>query len=629
MAISGNGNGNGNKLQDKGQEKRHFTRRALLAGAGVLALMGLLGGRMGQLQVAGHQRYATLSQANRVKLVPIPPNRGLIYDRNGIVLAENRPNFQLLVTPEQVQEMDQTLKGLRRVLDISDVELERFRQLLARSRRFEALPLKVRLTEKEVAAFATNRHRFPGVEVEARLSRYYPHGPHAAHAIGYVGRINARELSQVDTRRYGGSSHIGKTGTELHFEERLHGDAGLERVETNALGRVIQPLSRRAPIPGDDVVLTLDSHLQRVAEQALGEETGAVVALDVDNGDILALASTPSFDPNIFVNGVDRATYASLQENPERPLFNRAIRGQYPPGSTIKPFVGLAGLEHGTFDPEQRVFCPGYFSINNVDHRWRCWRRRGHGPMDFADAMGQSCDVYYYKLGYELGIDRMAAFLERFGFGRSPGVGLPGERAGILPSREWKRTARGEGWFHGETIITAIGQGYFLSTPLQLAHGMAVLANRGSARPPRILRAIHDADTSETSEVELAESQRLVDLSSGNHWDRLMDSLVEVVHGQRGTARGISSGLDYRIAGKTGTSQVFSLGQDDEYDAAELERRLRDHALFTALAPAEAPRIAIAVLVEHGGSGGGVAAPIARQVMDAYMDGAGAGSRDV
>ncbi len=608
-----------NQLQDKTREKRQFTRRTFLAGAGVLVLLGLLGGRMGQLQVAGHQRYATLSQANRVKLVPIPPNRGLIYDRNGIVLAENRPNFQLLLTPEQVPDMEETLAGIRSILEVSDTEVERFRGLLRRSRRFEALPLKVRMTDREVAIFAANRHRFPGVEVEARLSRYYPHGTHAAHAIGYVGRINERELQRVDRRRYGGSSHIGKTGTELQFEERLHGHAGLEQVETNALGRVIQPLGRRAPEPGDDMILTLDSRLQRAAEVALGQESGSIVAIDVRSGDILALASMPSFDPNIFVNGVDRATYAALQEHPERPLFNRSVRGQYPPGSTIKPFIGLAGLEHGIFKSDDTVFCPGHFSIDNVDHRWRCWRRRGHGEMDFLDAMIQSCDVYYYQLGYDMGINRMSAFLERFGFGRAPGVGIPGERGGILPSRDWKRQVHGEGWFHGETIITSIGQGYFLSTPLQLAHATAIIANRGVSVGPRVLRAVRDASNGETLATEAAEPERVVQLENDDLWDLVTRSMEDVVHTPRGTGRSIHSGLDYRIAGKTGTSQVFSLAQDEEHDEEERERRLQTHALFTAFAPADDPRIAIAVLVEHGGGGGSVAAPKARQVLDAYM----------
>lgn len=616
-------NNDSNQLRDRTGEKRQFTRRTFVAGTGVLVLMGLLGGRMGQLQVAGHQRYSTLSQANRVKLVPIPPNRGLIYDRNGIVLAENRPNFQLLVTPEQIPDMEAVLTGLRKILEISDAEVDRFRDLVGRSRSFEALPLKVRLTDREVAVFATNRHRFPGVEVEARLSRHYPHGPHAAHAIGYVGRINEQELQRLDSRGYGGSSHIGKTGSERQFEERLHGESGLERVETNALGRVIRPLGRRSPEPGDDVVMTLDSRLQRVAEEALGDQSGSVVAIDVRNGDILALASTPSFDPNLFVNGIDQATYASLQENPERPLFNRAVRGQYPPGSTIKPFLGLAGLEHGTVDLDDTVYCPGYFTIDNVDHRWRCWRRVGHGDMDFAAAMAQSCDVYYYSLGYELGIDAMAAFLERFGFGRNPGTGIPGERDGILPSREWKRNARGESWYHGETIITAIGQGYFLSTPLQLAHATSIIANRGLSFAPRILRAVREAGTGKTVEAAAPEPERVVELDDPDHWDHLVASLEGVIHGERGTGRSVGSDLGYRMAGKTGTSQVFSLGQEEDYDEEQLRRGLLDHALFTAFAPADDPRIAVTAVVEHGGSGGGVAAPVARKVMDAYLNAPG------
>ncbi|MFO7858524.1 MAG: penicillin-binding protein 2 [Ectothiorhodospiraceae bacterium] len=608
-------------IQDRGSEKRQFTRRSLIAGTGVVILMGLLGARMTHLQVAGHQRYSSESRANRVKLVPIPPARGLIYDRNGVILAENRSNFQLLVTPEQVTDLEATLTELRQVLSISDTEEQRFRDLVSRARSFEALPLKVRLTDREVAKVAINRHRFPGVEVEARLSRYYPHGPHAAHAIGYVGRINERELERVDSQRYGGSSHIGKTGSERQFEEHLHGYAGVERVETNARGRVIQSLSRQPPDAGDDIVITLDSRLQRIAEQALGRESGSVVAQDVQTGEILVLASLPAFDPNLFVNGIDRETYTSLQEDLERPLYNRAARGEYPPGSTIKPFLGLAGLADGTVDRDDTVYCPGHYSLDNVDHRWRCWKRRGHGDMDFHDAMVQSCDVYFYDLGYNLGIDGMADFLGRFGFGRSTGSGIPGERAGVLPSREWKRNQYGETWYHGETINNAIGQGYFLVTPLQLTHAVVTMANRGLARDPRMLRATHDSSSSETRRVPVADGEQVVTLEQQAHWDTLMASLEAVIHGERGTARSISNDLNYRIAGKTGTSQVFSLGQDEEYNEEDLRRGLLDHALFTGFAPADNPRIAVTAVVEHGGSGGGAAAPVARAVMDAFMQG--------
>lgn len=622
MAIIGN-NGN-NQLRDQRQEQHLFTRRAVLAGTGVLGLLGLLGARMTQLQVLGHQHYTTMSQANRVKLVPVPPNRGLIHDRNGLVLAENRPTFQIMITPEQVPDMQGTLDGLGRILPLNDEDIERFSRERERSRRFDAIPLKYRLNEREVAAFASNRHRFPGVEVEARLTRFYPQGAHAVHAIGHVGRINERELARIDPSRYRGSTHMGKTGSELQFEERLHGHAGMERVETNALGRVIQPLERAAPNPGNDVFLTIDSGLQHAAEDALGDYSGSVVVIDVNNGDILALASKPMFDPNQFVHGIDLDTYRALQQDPDKPLFNRAIRGQYPPGSTIKPFLALAGLEQGTIGAEDEVECYGYYTLPGIDHRWRCWKRQGHGELDMKEGVAQSCDVYFYDLAYRLGIDNMHAFLTRFGFGQPPGAGIPGELSGILPSREWKRVNRGESWYHGETLITGIGQGFFLTTPLQLAQATAILARRGNAYVPRMIRAVRDAASGEIRELEpepQTMEQATFTLKNERNWERIADAMVEVVHGARGTARAVGQDADYRIAGKTGTAQVFSLGQDQDYDEEEIERRLRDHALFTAFAPADDPRIAVAVIVENGGSGSSVAAPVARRVMDAYMEG--------
>ncbi len=611
-----------NRLRDQQKEKQLFTRRAFLAGAGVLGLMGLLGARMTQLQVMGHQHYSTMSQSNRVKLVPVPPNRGLIHDRNGGVLAENRPTYQLMLTPEQIKDIPATLDGLSAIMQLEERDLERFHEQRLRSRRFDAIPVKFRLREREVAAFAINRHRFPGVEVEARLTRYYPQGSHAVHAIGHVGRINERELTRIDHSRYRGSSHIGKAGAELQFEDLLHGYSGLERMETNALGRVIRPLERQNPNPGHDVYLTIDSRLQRVAEEVLEDYTGAIVAIDTRNGDILALASKPMFDPNLFVHGIDRETYRHMQVNPDRPLFNRALRGQYPPGSTIKPFVALAGLDHGTMSGGDRVTCPGFYTLPGIDHRWRCWRRYGHGPMNLADSIIQSCDVYFYDLAYRLGIDNMHRYLAGFGFGDRPGSGIPGELAGILPSRQWKRAARGEGWFHGETLITGIGQGYFLTTPLQLAQATAVLANRGKVRPPRLIRAMRNSSNGEVRELELEAAETVFSGRNDRHWDAVVDAMIESVHGARGTARSIAADLSYRIAGKTGTAQVFSLPQDDdyEYDPDEIERRLRDHALFNAFAPAKDPRIAVAVIAENGGSGGAVAAPMAREVMDAYFD---------
>jgi len=618
--MSSNGNGK-DQFRDQTREKKLFTRRAMLAGAGVLGLLGLLGTRMTQLQVQGHQHYATMSQANRVKLVPVPPNRGLIHDRNGVIMAENRPTFQVMITPEQVPDMEATLDGLAAIMPLDERDITRFQALRQRSRRFDALPLKFRLSERDVAAFATNRHRFPGVEVEARLTRHYPLGSHAVHAIGYVGRINEREVRTIDPSRYRGSTHIGKSGAELQFEERLHGHAGIERVETNARGRVIRPLERHDPNPGNDVYLTIDTRLQKVAEEVLGEYAGSIVVLDVATGDVLAMASMPVFDPNLFVHGIDVQSYRALQADGDKPLFNRALRGQYPPGSTIKPFIALGGLEHGTTSPNARVYCPGHYSLPGIDHRWRCWRRQGHGTMNLKDGVAQSCDVFFYDLAYRMGIDNMQAFLAHFGFGASTGSEMPGELPGILPSREWKRGNRGESWFHGETLITGIGQGFFLTTPLQLAHATAILGNRGYSHPPRLIRAVRDSASGELRERPVGEPEQVLALNNERNWDRIIETMLEVMHGLRGTARAAGQNADYRIAGKTGTAQVFSLGQDQEYNADELERRLRDHALFNAFAPAEKPEISISVIVENGGSGGGVAAPMARKVMDAYFAG--------
>lgn len=617
MAVK-NGD-NDNRLRDQLQEKQLFTRRAILAGAGVLGLMGLLGGRMAQLQITGHQHYTTMSQANRVRLLPVPPNRGLIHDRNGVVFAENRPTYQVMVIPEQVKDLQRTLDGLAELIPLDEGEIARFHTQRQRSRRFDAIPLKFRLSEREVAVFATNRHRFPGVEVEARLTRVYPQGEHAVHAIGHVGRINEREMQIIDHSRYRGSTHIGKSGAELQFEDLLHGHSGVERVEANALGRIIRPLERLDPNPGNDVYLTIDSRLQRVAEEALGDWNGAIVAIDVRNGDVLALASRPMFDPNLFVHGIDRETFQELQSDPDRPLFNRAMRGQYPPGSTLKPFVALAGLENGVMAPEDRVFCPGHYSLPGVNHRWRCWQRRGHGHMNMQDSLVQSCDVYFYDLAYRLGIDRMQEYLGGFGFGSRTGSGMPGEMPGILPSREWKRAARGESWYHGETLITGIGQGYFLTTPMQLAHATAILARKGKCHPPRLIKRIHRNSNDHREDLPPEPEETFFTLQHERNWQRIVDSMVASVHGPRGTARSIAEDLEYRVAGKTGTAQVFSLGQDEKYDADEIEKRLRDHALFNCFAPADDPRIAVAVLVENGGSGGAVAAPIARQVMDAFM----------
>lgn len=606
------------QIKDQAGELRLVRSRLAVSLLLVMAAMAVLGGRLWWLQVAGYQHYSTLSQENRVKVVPVAPTRGLIYDRNGVLLAENVPTYRLVVTPEQVVDMERLLKRLGRVVTLRPVDLERFHRLRRQRPGFQDIPLKFDLTEEEVAKLAVDRHRFPGVEVKAQLTRHYPLGATAVHAVGYVGRINERELEKLPAAQYSATSHIGKSGVERFYEDRLHGEVGVERVETNAMGRRLRTLERSAPAPGEDLYLSLDVRLQKVAEAALGAESGAVVAVDPGSGEVLAFASTPTFDPNLFVNGISLDEYRRLQTEHDKPLFNRALRGQYPPGSTVKPFMGLAGLETGTKNAEETVYDPGYYSLPGVDHRWRCWKRWGHGEVDLHQAIAQSCDTYFYDLAFNMGIDTMHDFLQPFGFGRRTGIDLPGEEPGLVPSKAWKKRTKGEPWYHGETIIAGIGQGYMLSTPLQLAYATAILANRGDAVPPHLLRAIHEPGKIGVR-AAAADSEPSIGVSDEAYWDTVIDAMEDVVHGRRGTARALGEDAAYRFAGKTGTAQVFGIGQEEEYDAEELEKRLRDHALFIAFAPAEQPEIAVAVVVENGGSGGATAGPIARTVMDAWL----------
>ncbi|HEX5513704.1 MAG TPA: penicillin-binding protein 2 [Gammaproteobacteria bacterium] len=612
-----------NLIKDQQAEKRLLFRRALTAGLGMAALLLVLLGRLGHLQVVGYQHYTMLAQDNRVKLVALPPPRGLIYDRNGVLLAENRPSFQLVLTPEEVKDINATLKQLSAIIDLSESDINRFRELLGRTRRFEEIPLKLRLSEAEVARFAVNRHRFPGVEVQAQATRYYPLGAVASHAIGYVGRINAEELRRLHEQgraaNYSGSSHIGKLGIELYYQELLHGTVGVEKVETNALGRVIRTLERTPPIPGKDIHLSLDIRLQQAAEAALGDHTGSIVVIAPKTGEVLAFVSQPTYDLNLFVNGIDVDTYKALQEDPRTPLFNRALRGQYPPGSTIKPLVALAALEHGVVRTNEQIFCPGYYMLPGIDHRYRDWKRSGHGSVNLIEAVAQSCDVYFYDIAYKLGIDNLSSFMQEFGLGHRTSIDLPGELPGLMPSRAWKRANRNQPWFHGETLITGIGQGFMLATPLQLAEATATLANRGVRIRPHLRRAITDADSEQA--VPIVEPPRPpIRIRNERYWDDVIESMRQVVHGRTGTARGVGHKLSYQMAGKSGTAQVFTIAQDARYDASKLARELHDHGLFLAFAPVKDPEVALAVVIEHGSSGSGVAAPIASEVLDAYME---------
>ncbi|MDZ7752164.1 MAG: penicillin-binding protein 2 [Gammaproteobacteria bacterium] len=604
-------------LKDKVREDAVVRGRLLAAVAGILVLLVLLVWRLTDLQVVSHQHFITQSENNRVKIVPEPPIRGLIYDRNGVLLAQNTPSYTLELVPEAVSDLDATLDALGDVVEISAQDVERFRQLASRKRSFESIPLKFRLSDEEVARFAVNRHRFPGTDIQARLTRHYPLGEVTAHVVGYVGRLDEAALQRVDPVQYSGTSHVGKTGVERSYEKVLHGIVGYLHVENNAQGRRLRVLERVSPSPGSDLFLHLDAALQREALAALGDHTGAVVAIDPNNGGLLALASKPGYDPNLFVNGIDTESYADLSGSPLRPLFNRAIRGQYPPGSTIKPMMGLAGLEYGVELATGHTFCRGWYQLPNSSHRYRDWKRTGHGKVDLNWAILRSCDVYFYEMAHALGIDRMHEFMTRFGFGVRTGVDIAGEAAGLMPSKDWKRAARHKPWYRGETLITGIGQGFMLATPLQLAQATAIVANRGRILRPRLVQSFGDPD--QEGVLEPAPAPGSLGLRDAAFWRPIVSAMEDTVHTPRGTAHRIADGLSYRMAGKTGTAQVFGLAQDEEYDAESLKRELRDHGLFIAFAPVDQPRIAVAVVVEHGGGGSTSAAPIARRVIDHYL----------
>lgn len=605
-------------LKDHLRERRLVNARLLFAAIFSLLLFIGVTVRLVVLQVVEYEHFDSLSNKNRVDIEPLPPQRGLIFDRNGVVLAENMPTFTLELVPEKVPNMAETIEALTELLGLTGEDLEKFRERLKQQRSFEQVTLRYQLTEEEVARFSINRHRFPGVDVVGRLIRHYPQGPLFAHAVGYVGRINQQDLLVIDQQNYKGTMQIGKTGIEKQYEDLLHGTVGYRQVETNVQGRTVRELRSVASQPGKDLYLHLDIGLQRTAVEALAGYNGSVVAMDPRNGGVLAMVSQPDFDPNLFVSGISIKDYAELRDSPERPLYDRALRGHYPPGSTLKPFVALAGLELGVVTEHTKTYCPGWYSLPGHSHRYRCWKHSGHGHMDAIDAMAQSCDVYFYDLAHALGIDRMHTFLDMFGFGRKTGVDIPNESGGLLPSSQWKRNSRNQAWFPGETLIAGIGQGFNQTTPLQLAHATSILAMRGTVNKPTLVRA---SRTSGQEELQLmpTEQPETLPMQDANNWQLVVDSMIEVVHGQRGTARHITEKMPFRMAGKTGTAQVFGIAQDEKYDAETLEKKLHDHALFVAFAPADNPEFAVAVVVENGGSGSKVAAPIAQKMIEEYF----------
>ena len=592
------------RIRDEAAEQRLTQRRFRVLILLVVAALLALGARFAFLQLGAHEQYAARADDNRIGLRALAPNRGLILDRRGRVLAENRPAYRLVVVPERARSLSATIDRLAALVPISERERERFEAQRARSRAFESVILKSSLTEEEVGRLAVERHHLRGVEIEPYLQRYYPHAESVAHVVGYVGRIDQNDLRRLDAERYRGVTHIGKTGVEQRFESTLHGFPGLERVETNAQGRVLRVLERQVPQPGRDLVLTIDIDLQRAAIESLGDQAGAIVMLDIDTGESLALVSHPGFDPNTFVHGIAQDDYDALLRNPRRPLFNRFLFGGYEPGSTVKPFLALAGLEHGVITPETQVFSSGVFRLPGHGREYRDWRREGHGWVDLELALAESVNVYFYELAVALGIDRISRELALFGFGRETGLDLPGEGQGVLPTRSWKRARFGQPWYPGETVITGIGQGFTVVTPLQLAHATAALAGRGRTAIPSLNGP--------------GESVQMV-VHDDWIWEAVFQGMAAVMHGSTGTARAVADRVDTQLAGKTGTAQVFGRPADsdeeEEREQDELPRHLRNHALFVGFAPLEAPTIAVSVVVEHGGGGASVAAPVAAELI--------------
>jgi penicillin-binding protein 2 len=610
----------GQALRDQQRELSVFRTRLMLAGLAIVAGFGVLFARFTWLQVIQGEYYHTLAEANRISVVPVVPNRGLILDRNGAVLAANYSAYTLEVTPGKVADVERAIDEVAAIIEVGPRDRRRFRKLQEESKNFESLPIRTRLTEEEVARFAVNRYRFPGFEIKARLFRSYPQGAVASHAIGYIGRINDADVERIAlaglTTNYKGTDHIGKLGIEGAYERELHGVTGSERVEIDAGGRAIRSLSRSEPLSGNNLVMTIDLELQKVAEEAFQGYRGALVALDPRSGEVLALVSMPGFDPNLFVDGIDPQSWDALNTSPARPLNNRALRGQYPPGSTIKPFMALAALESGKRTPEYTIDDPGFFSLPGTSHRYRDWKRDGHGAVNLHKSIVVSCDTYYYGLAVDLGIDAIGTFLTRFGLGARTGIDIDGELLGLAPSQEWKRKRFKQRWYVGDTVSVGIGQGYILATPLQLAVATATLANGGTPVHPRLLRSVQNARTLETVQQTARAGEPLGIRPA--HLELVRSAMVAVTS-PGGTAAKAGAGAGYTIAGKTGTAQVVGMKQGERYDASKLREEHRDHALFIAFAPAEDPKLAMALLVENGGSGSGTAAPIAREVFDFHL----------
>ncbi|WP_122531749.1 penicillin-binding protein 2 [Pseudomonas viridiflava] len=600
-------------LKDHEKETRLVNQRLIACAILVAVLAGSLIARMYFLQVTEFEYHSTISENNRVHVLPIPPERGLIYDRNGEVLADNRPSFNLTLTRERAGDWHKVIDELMTLLELPDEDRILFDKELKQVRHpFEPATLLYELTEEQIAILAVNQYLLPGVDVAAQFVRHYPLGDHFAHSIGYVGRINEKEASQLDNE-YRGTQSIGKTGIERFYESELHGHVGYEEVETNAQGRVLRVLKHTDPVPGKNITLSLDVHLQEAAEKALGDRRGSVVALDPETGEVLAMVSKPSFDPNLFVTGISFKQYAALRDSIDRPLFNRVLRGLYAPGSTVKPEVAIAGLDSGVVNASTKVFDPGYFQLPDFDHKYRNWNHSGDGWVDMDTAIMRSNDTYFYTLAHKLGIDRLHDYMTMFGIGQKVSLDMFEESAGLMPSREWKRATRRQAWFPGETVILGIGQGYMQVTPLQLAQATSLIASKGVWHRPHLAM-----DVGHVAPVDEHPMPNIV-LHDPREWEQVNEGMQMVMHDPRGIVRDAAKGAQYRIAGKSGTAQVVAIKQGERYNRLKTLERNRDNALFVGFAPAEHPKIVVSVTIENGEAGGRVAGPVVREILDAWL----------
>ena len=622
------------QIRDRWTEQRLVSARLVFTAMLVVAMTGVLVWRLFHIQVSHHEVFAELAQGNRLRIEPLAPTRGLIFDRNGQLLAENLPTWELVAVPEQLVDLEASLEALEALGLLDPAERGNLIGAVNSHRRFERVVL-ANLTGSQAARFSARRHRFSGIDIRVGLIRHYPYGDLTAHSIGYMGSIGAEDLERIDRTNYAATALIGISGVERSYQEELHGTVGFRQQLVNAQGRVLADpasieassdpmpgnLDTRWPIPGDNLVVSLDIGLQLAAQTAMEGLRGAAVAIEPATGDVLALVSAPAFDPNRFASGLSHSGYREMETNPDKPLFNRALAGRYPPGSTIKPFLGLAAMSLNALDPDDPSFCGGHYSLPGQTHRYRDWKREGHGLMDLHQAVVESCDVYFYRLAVNTGIDAIDSSLRHFGFGDRTGIDIGGEFRGVVPSREWKRNnfsrREDQTWFPGETVIAGIGQGYTTATPLQLAHATAVLA-AGARLQPRMVVAMQAAASGDVVEVDPVRLATLPEIDP-RHWQRIREAMIGVIEDPRGTARISMQQAPYRAAGKTGTAQVFSLAQDEEYDEEALDERLRDHGLFIAFAPADNPTIAVAVVVENGGAGSGLPAHAARRILDAWL----------